>query len=192
MRLIATAVFGCTLTALACGGSPNGPSGSGGTFNLVMKDNPFDDAKAVLVTFSEVTAHRETEPESDFTKLPFAGAATTRTCDLKKLETAQDVLGVGTLPEGKYTQVRLNVSSATLYFDNPSTGEACAGTIAEPAGLKAPLEIPSGVVKLNRQFTIPAGGATTMLIDFDGGLSIHETGNGKFMMRPVVTVVEVK
>lgn len=182
----------CTLGALvlACGDSPAGPSGSGATFNLMLKDSPFSDAKAVLVTFSEVTAHRDTE--GNFTKLPFAAGATARTCDLKKLETAQDLLGTGTLPAGHYTQVRLVVSRAALYFDNASAGEACAPTIAAPAGRNAPLEIPSGEVKLNRQFDVPTAGTTTMLLDFDGNRSIHETGNGRFMMSPVIAVVSVQ
>jgi hypothetical protein len=159
-------------------------------FNLMLKDSPFSDAKSVLVTFSEVTAHRDTE--SAFTKLPFAGGATARTCDLKKLETAQDILGVGTLPGGHYTQVRLVVSSATIYFQNAAAGDACAATIAAPDGRSASLEIPSGEVKLNRQFEVPAGGTTTMLLDFDGDRSIHETGNGRYMMRPVIAVVSVQ
>lgn len=192
MRVIFAVIVGCTISAIACSGSdsPTSPSGTSGTLNLMLKDSPFSDAKSVLVTFSEVTAHRDTE--ADFTKLPFAASATSRTCDLKKLETAQDVLGAGALPAGPYTQVRLVVSSATIYFDNAAQGAACAPTIAAPAGRNAPLEIPSGEVKLNRQFTVPAAGATTMLLDFDGDRSIHETGNGRYMMRPVITVVSVQ
>jgi hypothetical protein len=34
--------------------------------------------------------------------------------------------------------------------------------------------------------------ATTMLIDFDGDRSIRETGNGRYMMSPVITVVSVQ
>lgn len=192
MRVIFAVIVACTISAIACSGSgsPTSPSGTSGTLNLMLKDSPFSDAKSVLVTFSEVTAHRDTE--ADFTKLPFAASATSRTCDLKKLETAQDVLGAGALPAGHYTQMRLVVSSATLYFDNAAQGAACAPTIAAPAGRNAPLEIPSGEVKLNRQFTVPAAGATTILLDFDGDRSIHETGNGRYMMRPVITVVSVQ
>ncbi len=192
MRALLAVFVSAAMTALACGGSssPTSPSGAGSTFNLMLKDSPFSDAKSVLVTFSEVTAHRDTE--ANFTKLPFAAGATTRTCDLKKLETAQDVLGTGTLPAGHYTQVRLVVSSSTIYFDNASAGAACAPTIAAPAGRSASLEIPSGEVKLNRQFDVPASGTTTMLIDFDGDRSIRETGNSRYMMTPVIAVVSVQ
>ena len=184
-------VVGCTAGAIGCGGAPSGPSGPSGTLNVMLKDSPFSDAKAVLVTFSEVSAHKDTD--ADFTKLPFAGGATSRTCDLKKLETAQDVLGVGTMAAGHYTQVRLLVSSATLYFDNPSAaGDACSASIPAPAGASALLTIPSGEVKLNREFEVPAGGSTAMLLDFDGDRSILQTGTGSYMMRPVIAIVSVK
>ena len=193
MRWLVALITASTFAALACGGSssPTGPSGSAGaTFNLMLKDSPFTDAKSVLVTFSEVTAHRDTE--ADFTKVPFAAGATTRICDLKKLQTAQDVLGVGTLPACRYTQIRLVVSAATIYFDNAATGAACAASITAPQGRNAPVEIPSGEVKLNRQFTVPTSGSTTMLLDFDGDRSIRETGNGRFMMTPVIAVTSVQ
>jgi hypothetical protein len=91
VRLILAATVICALGVSGCGGnSPSGPSGPSGSFNLMLKDTPFQDAKSVLVTFSEVTAHRDSDV--DFTPVPFAAGATTRTCDLKKLETAQDVL----------------------------------------------------------------------------------------------------
>jgi hypothetical protein len=157
----------------------------------MIKDSPYSDAKALLVTFSDVTAHRS--GEGGFTKIPFGEAgALSRTCDLKKLVDAQDVLGVGSLTEGHYTQVRLVVSSATLYFEEASTGPACATTIPVPGGRSASVEIPSGEVRLNREFDVTSTGATTMLIDFDGDKSVHETGNGRFRMTPVIGVVSVQ
>ena len=178
------------LGTVACSGSPSSPSLSGGNFTLRMRDTPFTDAKAVLVTFSSVRAHRT---DTDWTVVPFASAATTRTCDLKKLETSEDVLGTASLPAGHYTQVRLVVQSARLFFENASTGAACASSIAPPAGANATLDIPSGEVKLNREFEVAATGATTttMLIDFDGNGSIHATGNGRYMMSPVISILSV-
>jgi hypothetical protein len=175
------------LTAFACG-SPSGPSNAG-NFRLMITDSPYSDAKAVLVTFSEVTIHRSESETAGWETLSFAGGASSRTCDLKRLETAQDILGVGSLAEGSYTQVRLTISSAALYFDGPSTGGPC-GAVA-PAGAFETLEIPSGIVRLNRPFTVPESGVTTMLIDFDGDRSIHDMGNGQHRMTPVIAVVSV-
>ena len=180
---------GLALGTAACSDSPSSPSLSGGNFNLRMRDTPFTDAKAVLVTFSSVRAHRS---DSDWTVVPFINAATTRTCDLKKLETSEDVLGSAGLPTGHYTQVRLVVQSTTLFFDNTATGPACASAITPPAGASAPVDIPSGEVKLNREFDITSSSSmTTMLIDFDGNQSIHLTGNGRYMMSPVISVLSV-
>jgi hypothetical protein len=176
------------LTAVACSDSPSSPSLSGGNFNLRLRDTPFSDAKSVLVTFSSVRAHRS---ESDWTVVPFINASTTRTCDLKKLQTSEDILGSAALPAGHYTQVRLVVQSAVLYFDNASTATGCASSIAPPAGASATLDIPSGEVRLVREFDIPDTGVKTMLVDFDGDGSIRQTGNGRYMMSPVLTILSV-
>ena len=191
MRIIAVLSILAVAVVAACGGeSVVSPSGSG-RLSVMIKDSPYSDAKALLVTFSEVTAHRD--GEGGFSKLPFGDAtAASRTCDLKKLVDRQDLLGVGTLPAGHYTQVRLVVSSATLYFDNPSDGPPCAATIPAPAGRSAAVEIPSGEVKLNRQFDVGESGVTSMLIDFDGDRSVTETGNGRFRMTPVIGIVSVQ
>ena len=175
--------------AVACGGS-NSPSGSG-SLNLMLKDSPYSDAKSLLVTFSDVSVHRADEGDESWTKLPFAGGATSRTCDLKKLVTAQDILGVGSLPAGHYTQIRLTVTSASLHFENAAAGAACVDTLPVVAGAMADVTIPSGVVKLNREFDVPEGGTATILVDFDGDKSVHETGNGRYQMSPVITVVSV-
>jgi hypothetical protein len=183
--------------SMACSGSSTSPS-SGSVLNLMMTDAPFQDAKAVLVTFNEVSVHAS---GGDWKTLPFAGnpAPLMRTCDLKKLEgNQQDILGTGTLAAGHYTQVRLVVSSATLYFDNPTDplAPACgdAATFAVPASITspAPLTVVSGEVKLTREFDVPPAGVTTMVVDFKGAQSIFLTGTGDYKMTPVITVVSVQ
>jgi hypothetical protein len=180
-----------SLALIGCSGSSTAPSSSS-SFTLSLKDAPFVGAKALLVTFSEVSAHAS---GGNFNTLPFSGGATSRTCDLMKLTTATGVLGTGALAPGHYTQIRLMVSSATLYFDNATpAGTACAPSIAAPAGKSAPVTIPSGDVRLNREFDIATSGATTsnILVDFDGNQSVVDTGNGTYMMTPVVTIVSVQ
>jgi hypothetical protein len=185
------------------------PAGSG-TLTVRMKDSPFGDAKAVLVTFKEVSVHRS---GADWETVALTGGAAGRTCDLKQLQNATDVLGVGTLAAGQYTQVRLTVERAALYFDSAAVAGPCgnSATFAVPAGLSASLKIPSGTIKLNREFTVPDRGATTMLLDFDGDKSIKQTGGGngnangngngngngassarEYMMTPVIHVVSVE
>ena len=176
-----------------CGSnSPTTPSGSDGAptgrATIMLQDSPFSDAKAVLVTFSEVSVHMS---GGAFVTLPFASGGSSRTCDLKKLVGAQDVLGTGPLAPGHYTQIRLVVSGAVIYFDNASSGTACATTMGAPAGRNAAVDVPSGDLKLNREFDLTTA-QTTITLDFDGDRSIKQTGNGKYMMNPVVSVVIVK
>jgi hypothetical protein len=180
---LSTAVVGCS--------SPSGPSSAGSTLNVMLKDSPYSDAKALLVTFSEVSAH--VSGTGGFSVLPFTGGATSRTCDLKRLTTAQDVLGTGTLAAGHYTQIRLVVTSAVLYFDNASaSATACAPSIVAPAGRSAAVSVSSGDVKLNREFDVTSSGATTILVDFDGDQSIQQQGTGDYNMSPVISVVSVQ
>lgn len=189
---LALCVAAMCAVVVACGSSSTSPSGSTGTLRMMLKDSPFSDAKALLVTFSEVSAHKSDAPDGSWTKLPFAGGATSRTCDLKKLQTAQDVLGTGPLATGHYTQVRLVVTSAVIYFDSASSGDACAPTFSGLTGRTTNVTIPSGEVKLNREFDVTSETTTTMLVDFDGDKSVRETGNGQFMMSPVIGVVSVQ
>ncbi len=225
MWLLASTV-GVVAGVMACGGSsanPTAPStstgtvaspGAGGTttpttpttpavptttgrFTLAMTDSPFADADAVLVSFEGVSIHRS---EGDgWETLPMANSP--RVCDLKKLQGPTDILGVAELPAGHYTQIRLTVAKATIYFGSgPSTGDACSA-VAPAGGTSYPVDIPSGQVKLNRQFTLDAGSDMTMVLDFDGDKSIQQKGGGNgngnsnktpsYSMKPVIGIVSV-
>jgi hypothetical protein len=186
------------LASGACGGSPSATSPdlsnptTGSAFTLMLKDSPFSDAKALLVTFSAVSIHAS---GGSWTPVPFAGSnVSSRTCDLKRLETAQDILGVGNLAAGHYTQLRLVVSSATIYLHDASSGpSACAPSISinASAGTTFPVDIPSGEIRLNREFDLTAGGGMMILVDFDGDRSVRVTGSGRYMMTPVIGIVSV-
>jgi Domain of unknown function (DUF4382) len=185
MRWSLVLALTAAIATSACG-SGTGPSGSG-TLRMMIKDSPFRDAKALLVTFSQVDVHRSDSPDGSWEHV----MGVERTCDLKRLETSVDALGAGTLTSGHYTQIRFLVTRAVVYFDNGTT-EANACSVAPPAGDSASVTIPSGEVKLNRAFDVPEGGATTVTIDFDGEKSVHQTGSGEYMMSPVISVVSVQ
>jgi len=185
--LLAISVL-ATCDLAACSDGPASPT-TGSTLNIVLTDSPFSDAKAVLVTFSSVSAHMT---GGAFTTLPFTGGASSRTCDLKKLEGANDVLGTGTVPAGHYTEIRLTVASAAIYFDNAASGSACAPLITAPAGRAASVTIPSGTIRLNREFEVSTSTSTTITLDFDGDKSLTQTGNDQYVMNPVIGVVSVQ
>jgi len=155
----------------ACGGgSTTGPSSSAGTLTIRLTDS------------LHVSG-------GDFITLPFAPVASSRTCDLKKLQGVSDVLGTGPLPPGHYTQIRLVVASAMIYFTRVSGPSPCASGFTPPPGGTA-MDIPSGDVRLNREFDVPP--VTAITLDFDGDQSIKQTGSGRFVMTPVITVVGVQ
>ena len=54
------------------------------------------------------------------------------------------------------------------------------------------MDVPSDVVKLIHPFDITGSATTTILLDFDGDKSIHQTGNGAYKMQPVIKVVSVQ
>jgi hypothetical protein len=189
-------VFLMTLTQVFIGcssnsSSPTGPTApgtAGSTLNVLLTDSPFSDAKALLVTFSAVNVHLS---GGAFVPLPFVAGATSRTCDLKKLTGAQDVLGTGPLTVGHYTQIRLDIASAAIYFDNASTSSPCAATIPAPAGRSAPISVPSSEAILNREFDVTSTTATTITLDFAGDQSVIQTGTG-YLMTPVISIVSVQ
>ncbi len=178
---------------IACAGHLASPSSSSG-LTVAITDSPFSDATALLVTFSEVSAHTS---GGGWVTVPFSGGATTRTCDLKRLvNSAQDVLGVGALAAGHYTDLRLTVSSAMLYFQTTTTSATpCAAsmTLSSTTETGTPVTVSSGQLQLNRQFDLT--GATTptqILLDFNGDASVVQTGAGAYRMTPVISVVSVQ
>ncbi len=126
--------------------------------------------------------------------VPFSGGATTRTCDLKRLAgSAHDVLGVGALTPGHYTDLRLTVSSATLYFQTTTTPCAAAMTFSSTTETGTPVTVSSGQLQLNRQFDLTSTTTPTqILLDFNGDASVVQTGVGVYRMTPVISVVSVQ
>jgi hypothetical protein len=155
---------------------------------MMIKDSPFQDAKALLITFNQVSVHKSDTPDGEWIKI---GDGVERTCDLKHLESVNDLLATGPLGSGHYTQIRLQVSKAVVYFNEESGGPACQPTTTTNA-LHFDVTIPSGEVKLNRQFEITEGGTTTITVDFDGEKSVHLLPSGGYMMSPVISVVSVQ
>ena len=67
---------------------------------------------------------------------------------------------------------------AAIYFDSGPSGGAACSAIAPATGDVYPVEISSGEIKLNRQFTLEEGSNMVITLDFDGDKSIRENGNG--------------
>jgi hypothetical protein len=144
-----------------------------------MTDAPgsFD---AIHLVVREVSAHIESGvPDSSEGGWEVL-AAQPATYDLLTLRNGVfATLGVATVPAGHYTQVRLKLDpGSNIVVD----------------GVEHPLKVPSGLqsgLKLVGEFDVPAGGTTDIVLDFDASRSVILTGNGSYMLKPVVKVLPV-
>lgn len=120
---------------------------------------------SVMVTVDAVKVHGAAE-----------GWATvsneSKTFDLLKLkaEASQELLADVKLKEGTYQQVRLDISKVVVVDDK---GEHEA-------------KLPSGELKIVGELTVNADSTSTASFDFIADESLHMTGNGEYILAPVV------
>ena len=200
-----------SVLAVSCGGSATG-GGSGtdmgmGQLKVSLTDAPSDlsNVSQVNVTFDEIRVHDDASNSSPDGGAPDAGASEdgsngsgwivlctdTQTIDLLSLTGGrftplcshpaadggiEEVPVV--VPAGNISQVRLHLKTAQLVFNDgtPSTG------VTVPSGSTSGL-------KIDVNQTVPQSGMLEIKLDFDAAQSIHKTGNGKYLMQPVIRVV---
>jgi hypothetical protein len=170
------------LAALAaCGG---GSSGGGRTGELTLRigDAPVDGATEVVVVFTGVALHGPdgtrriefTEPRQ-IDLLAYQNGATV------------DLLEGLEVTAGEYQWLRLDV----IAEQNRSDGSY----IKFETGEQYPLYVPSGAqsgLKLNRPFTVAAGGITRLVADFDLRKSIIEPPglDPNYVLKPVLRLMD--
>ncbi len=120
---------------------------------------------SVMVTVNSVSVHSETDGWVTLSSTP-------KTFDLLKLkaEAAQELLADVKLKEGSYQQLRLDISKVVVV---DSKGEHDA-------------KLPSGELKIVGGFTVSANTTSTAKFDFIADESLHVTGNGEYILAPVV------
>lgn len=145
-----------------------------GSLRLYLVDAP-GDYEAVNIVVTGVQAHRAGD---DSLSGWFTVAADTDTVDLLQYTDGNVfMLADSVLAAGHYTQLRLMVGQ---------------GSHVVVDGESHPLEIPSGMqtgIKLNHPFDLTEGALYEATLDFDADRSIHTTGQGTYMLRPVIRVV---
>jgi hypothetical protein len=164
-RRLAVAALAAFLAA--CG------SGSNGTMSVHLVDGPGSAAyTGVKIEVLEVSIHSDAKgwitlcsPREVIDLLTLTRGADKTLCD-----------GVG-LPVGHYGQMRLLLGEHN--------------SVVLPDGSEESLKVPSGQqsgVKLDVSFDVALNTTKDVFIDFDAHKSVfvHETGNGKWMLRPVV------
>ena len=170
--------------------NPAGGLGTGkGTLKIYLTDAPGDYLE-VNIIISKIEGHiagdgEEGEDKGSWKVLKEWGGGLQ--VDLIKLEDVSMLLASLELEPNKYTQLRLFLmggeEDAWVVLDEPEGSE-------ESTSIEF-LEIPSSAntgIKLNRPFEIMEGMITKLTIDFDAEKSVIKTGNGKYKMKPVISL----
>jgi hypothetical protein len=158
-----------------CKDNSTNPGTSQGQLKISMVDSPaqFDQVNIVV---TRVEVHMADSSEGGWMIVN----PVPHTYDLLQLTNgASVVLGDTFLTAGHYTQIRLVLGDGCNVVTNGDT---------------IPLVIPSGMqtgIKLNHEFDLLPGNLYELMLDFNAEQSIHITGNGEYMMNPVIRVMPV-
>ena len=147
-----------------------------GIFQIILTDNPLEDAKHVYVTIDQIRVHMASEESWKVV------SERTREFDLLRLKRNPQLIVEKELNVGHYNQIRLSVVSGKVVIDE-------GGVDAEYA-----LKIPSGEIKIPLQLWIEEDGKTQVTLDFDAEKSVkfHKKGKkNEFTLRPVIKVLKV-
>lgn len=151
-----------------------GNSNGTGTLVIRMTDRPaaYD---SIMIQVDSVRAHISS---SDTTSGWVTLNRTPAMYNLLALVNGADtVIGQASLPPGVYSQIRLFIGG---------------GSHVVVGGVSHPLTIPSGSqsgLKLNVHAPVLENITYVILLDFDAARSIHVTGNGRYMLKPVIRAV---
>ncbi len=173
MKLLAISLFlvfllgGCTQTGGQ--GQTGGPGGTGRVvFTLTDNAANISSITSVKVTVDSVMAHSNTEGWITVSSTP-------KTYDLLELKNSNNnvVLADVMLNAGSYDQVRLDISKVVV-TDASGYNEA---------------KLPSGEFKVVGNFKVDANSTTAVTFDFLLDKSLHMTGDGLYILAPVVRVM---
>ena len=175
MKIPQTIVSVAAVAALMLGSCSNllNSSNQTGTLSVRLVDSPAA-YQEVNIVVDRVEVHAS---GSDSSSGWFTINDVPASYDLLTLRNGvSQALGDQKLAVGKYTQIRLIIG---------------AGSNVVIDSITYPLTIPSGFqtgIKLNREFEIAPDQVYELLLDFDVDRSIHLTGSGDYMLRPVIRV----
>jgi hypothetical protein len=159
-----------------------------GDLNVYLTDAPInlDNVTAVNVTIAEMIAFPACGdsdagcPGVALGLIPAEGSDEV-TLNLLDYRDGQVILMASEeVPVGDYKKIRMEITRASLLEDddqNPDTPD-----------VMEEIFLPSGKVDVVVPFVISAGEETEIVLDFDAALSVHlnETGNEKYILRPVI------
>ncbi len=154
---------GCAEIGYNLGGQEKGSGRA--VFTITDAAAEMGSVSSVKVTVDKVSVHSAA-------KGWVAVSSTPKTYDLMQLkaESKNELLADAKLEAGTYEQVRLDVSKVVV---TDASGEHEA-------------KLPSGELRIVGNLEVKANATSTATFDFIADESLHVTGNGKFIMAPVV------
>ena len=96
-----------------------------------------------------------------------------RSFDLIEIKGLEDVLTVGEVEVGRYTQIRMTIETVEVTIGDGEPREAT---------------VPSGELRFTRPFDVMEDETTVLLLDFDADRMVTVSGSGKVIVKPVVTL----
>lgn len=163
MMLMALCQYGCSKDQQAKQGEV--------TLRVLLTDNPLG-ADEVNVEILQVRV--KLEDHGDEEKGWYDLETRAGIYNLLELQNGvTEVLAEGPLPSRHVQEIRLVLGTQnSIVFDGISFGLTTPS--AQSSGLK---------IKVGRQLRGPLD---EIIIDFDAALSVHQTGNGRYMLKPVL------
>lgn len=182
---IGLALAGALVLAGACSDDPT----SSGTANVsvYLTDAPIDltGVTAVNVTIHEIVLFPVGVEDGGGIPLDLTGTGPL-TVNLLDYRDGQVILAAAQeVPAGDYERIHLTVSDAEVLRDDDLDPET--------PDLSEDVWVPPGKINVPVPFTVSQNEDLDVILDFDAAASIqiNETGNEKYILRPVITPVGV-
>ncbi len=155
------------------GGDDPAPPGRG-TLKLWLTDAPVDEISELQVFVAEIKVKRDGSPVERF-------ASGLGLVDLLTLQDGVTALvGQDEVEAGTYQFIELLLDESQSYVVEIESGE------------RRDLKIPSEKIKVaGGPFEVAADGTTSVTVDFDAEKSLQKTGNGRYQLKPFVTITAV-
>lgn len=167
---------------LACSGptlnSPtsvqvDSPAGTTGKLSVLLTDSPTDDVDEINVFITELRVKKLQEPLTTL-------ASGIGLIDLLTLQNGvTQLIAEDSLEAGTYEFIQFVLDEDQSFIVHHTKGEL-------------PLKIPSQKIRVQGgRFDVQAGGATTVVVDFDAASSLFKGGGGRYRLKPVIVIVNV-
>jgi hypothetical protein len=172
ITLLITAILAVVFLAPSCGQSKSGLS-------LLLVDDPIDSIKGLWVKITAIDVYGDGAPIS-LTINPDLP----QPVNLLKLQNglfAELVDGsdnANKLPPGQYGNMKITIESAAITFTD------------DPSEVPTPADVPPDKFNVSGPITIAEDSITEVYFIFHASNSLHQTGNGKWIIHPSIKLME--